>query len=102
VTAAKLVLTWDIQTGKEREFVEFYVSEFGPGLQRLGVTITEHWYTQAGAGPQVILGGTVASPEAARALINGAEFTRMRDRLFEYVENFRWRIARPHSGGFQP
>ena len=97
----KLVMTWDIQDGKEREYIEFAVGEFGPGLTRLGMRITDAWYTQAGDGPQVTVGGMMDSGTAARALIAGADFQRLRDRLFEYVEDFNWRIIKPNSGVFQ-
>ena len=97
----KLVMTWDIQDGKEREYIEFAVGEFGPGLTRLGMRITDAWYTQAGAGPQVTVGGLLDSAEAARALIAGPDFQRLRQRLLEYIEDFRWRIVRPSSGLFQ-
>ena len=94
-------MTWDIQDGKEREYIEFAVGEFGPGLMRLGMRITDAWYTQAGAGPQVTVGGLLDSAEAARALMVGPDFARLRERLFEYIEDFRWRIAGPNSGVFQ-
>jgi len=101
VAEVKLVMTWDIQDGKEREYIEFAVGEFGPGLTRLGMRITDAWYTQAGAGPQVTVGGLLDSAEAARALIAGPDFQRLRQRLLEYIEDFRWRIVRPSSGLFQ-
>jgi hypothetical protein len=101
VANVKLVLTWDLQDGKEREFFEFYVSEFSTGIQRLGLTITEHWYTLAGAGPQIVLGGIVTNAEVARELIASADFLRLRDRLFEYVEDFHLRITKPNNGNFQ-
>ena len=97
----KLVMTWDIQDGKEREYIEFAVGEFGPGLLRLGMRITDAWYTQAGAGPQVTLGGLIDSAEAARALMSAADFLRLRERLFEYIEDFQWRIVGPNSGVFR-
>jgi hypothetical protein len=100
VAEVKLVMTWDIQDGKEREYIEFAVGEFGPGLTRLGMRITDAWYTQAGVGPQVTVGGLMDSSAAARALIAGADFQRLRDRLFEYVEGFDWRIINPNSGVF--
>ena len=71
------------------------------GLTRLGMRITDAWYTQAGVGPQVTVGGLMDSSAAARALIAGADFQRLRDRLFEYVEGFDWRIINPNSGVFQ-
>ncbi len=96
-----LIFSWNLQDGKEREFIEFYVSEFGPSIQRLGLQIKENWYTQAGAGPQVVLSGLMGSADAAQALIVGPDFARLRDRLFEYIEDFRWRVARPNSSGLQ-
>ena len=97
----KLVMTWDIQDGKEREYIEFAVGEFGPGLLRLGMRITDAWYTQAGAGPQVTLGGLVDGADAARALMAGPDFQRLRERLFEYIEDFQWRIVGPNSSVFR-
>jgi hypothetical protein len=101
VIEVKLVMTWDIQDGKERDYIEFVVTEFGPGLLRLGMRITDAWYTQAGMGPQVIVGGLLESAAAARALMGSADFQRLRERLFEYVEDFHWRIAKPNKSGFQ-
>jgi hypothetical protein len=101
VAEVKLVMTWNIQDGKEREYIEFAVGEFGPGLMRLGMRITDAWYTQAGAGPQVTVGGILDSAATARALIAGPDFQRLRERLFEYIEDFRWRIVGPNSGVFQ-
>ena len=97
----KLVMTWDIRDGKEGEYIEFAMGEFGPGLLRLGVRrITDAWYTRAGAGPQVTLGGLLDSAEAAHALLACADFQRLRDRLFEYIEDFQWRIIGPNSSVF--
>jgi hypothetical protein len=101
VAEVKLVMTWDIQDGKEREYIEFAVGEFGPGLTRLGMRITDAWYTQAGAGPQVIVGGLIGSAEAARNLMATADFMRLRERLFEYIEDFQWRIVGPNSSVFR-
>ena len=100
MTEVKLIMTWDIQDGKEREYIEFVITEFGPALMRLGVRITDAWYTQAGSGPQVVVGGLLPNVEIARALMASAEFHRLRDRLFEYIEDFRWRITRPNNSGF--
>lgn len=97
----KLVMTWDIRDGKEREYIEFALTKFSPSLQQLGLRITEAWYTQAGAGPQVIFGGLVESAEKAQSLMAGPDFLRLRDQLFEFVEDFRWRITKPSQSGFQ-
>lgn len=95
----KLIMTWDIQDDKERACVEFMVSELGPGLQRLGLKITEAWYTQVGTGPQITVAGTIATDAAARTLLDSADFERLRDRLLAYVEDFRYRLVRATNGG---
>lgn len=96
----KLVLSWDIQAGKEHEYVEFAVGEFAPGLARLGVQITDVWMTLAGAGPQILVGGLVENVQVARQIMAGPAFLRLRDRLFEYVEDFQWRITGPDANVF--
>ena len=101
VAEVKLLMTWDIQEGKEREYIEFAVGEFGPGLTRLGMRITDAWYTQAGAAPQVTLAGLLDSAKAARSLISSADFRRLCDQLLEHVEDFQWQLIGPNSGVFR-
>ena len=55
----KLLMSWDIRQGKESEYFEFTVQEFGPKLLRLGIQPTEAWYTVYGNGPQILAGGVV-------------------------------------------
>jgi hypothetical protein len=56
--AVKLLMTWDIKSGREAEFFEFQVREWVPGLQKLGLEPTDAWYTMYGASPQIMIGGT--------------------------------------------
>ena len=46
--AVKLMMKYDIKPGREQEFFEFQVREWVPGLQRLGLEPTDHWYTMYG------------------------------------------------------
>ncbi|HEU4322302.1 MAG TPA: hypothetical protein VFS21_04050 [Roseiflexaceae bacterium] len=98
---ARLVMSWDIQDGKERACIAFMVSDFGPGLLRLGCRISDAWYTQAGNGPRMVLFGEVGTVEQTRALLATADFTRLREQLMDYAEGFACRIARPNGTGFQ-
>ena len=41
----KLILRWNIQPGSESEYFEFMVSEFIPGLKKLGIADPGVWYT---------------------------------------------------------
>ena len=62
--AVKLLMTWDIVPGREQEYFEFVVREFVPGMQRLGITPTEAWYTTYGKRPQILTGGITETMKA--------------------------------------
>ncbi len=96
----KLLLTWDIREGKESSYMDFVVHELGPGLNRLGLTITDAWYTVAGEGPQVIIGGVAENAEALQRVLQHPEWEKLRQKLLTYVVNFRQKITTP-QGLFQ-
>lgn len=91
-------MTWDIQSGKEQDYVEFAVSEFGPTMVKLGLQITDVWYTMAGSGPQIVVAGLMEDALQVEILLASDEFAALRERLMQYVEGFRWRITRPPAG----
>jgi hypothetical protein len=49
----KIILRWDIQPGSESEYFEFMVSEFIPGLKKMGITEPGVWYTAYGEAEQI-------------------------------------------------
>jgi len=96
----KLLMTWDIIPGKEQEYFEFVVREFVPGMQGLGIQPTEAWYTTFGDQPQILAGGTARDLTTMKMLLATEEWDRLRDRLMEFVTNFKWKVVRAR-GGFQ-
>lgn len=91
-------MTWDIQSGKEQDYVEFAVSEFGPAMVRLGLQITDVWYTMAGEGPQIVVAGNMESADEVEKLLATEEFGELREKLLQYVEDLKWRVTRPRQG----
>jgi hypothetical protein len=98
--ALKLLMTWDMVPGQEQEYFEFLVREFVPGLQRLGVEPTEAWYTTYGEGPQMLAGFIAENHEVMEQALETEEWTKLVNKLFEYVTNFNSKVVRA-SGGFQ-
>ena len=96
----KLLMTWDISPEREQEYFEFLVREFVPGLQRLGVEPTEAWYTTYGEGPQMLAGFIAENHEVMEQALETEEWTKLVNKLFEYVTNFNSKVVRA-SGGFQ-
>jgi len=96
----KLLMSWNIQPGREDEYFEFVIREFGPGLIKLGVRPTDSWYTQYGDHPQILSGGVVEDLERLKRAIASDEWRELKGKLLTYVTDYSQKVIRA-SGGFQ-
>lgn len=98
--STKLILRWDIQPGSESEYFEFMVSEFIPGLKRLGITNPGVWYTAFGEAEQILVSGVTETEDHMHYILRSNDWARLKVRLEELVSNFSQKIT-PATGGFQ-
>jgi hypothetical protein len=96
----KLLMSWNIRPGREDEYFEFVMREFGPGLIKLGVRPTDAWYTQYGEYPQILQGGVVEDLGNLQRVLASDEWLKMKNKLLTYVTDYSQKIIRA-SGGFQ-
>jgi len=96
----KLILRWDIQPGSESEYFEFMVSEFIPGLKKLGITEPGVWYTAYGDAEQILVSGLTETREHMEYVLRSNDWERLKERLVDLVTNFSLKVT-PSSGGFQ-
>jgi len=96
----KILMSWDIQPGKETDYMEFITEEFAPGIVRLGIQPTEAWYTVAGNGPQMLSGGITEDRETMVNILRSEEWRELKQKLLTYVMNYEHKIV-PASGDFQ-
>lgn len=96
----KLLMTWDIKPGRESEYLDFIVREFGPAMVQAGLQPTDAWYTIYGDGPQVLAGGMTDTLEKMHAILHSKEWEELEAKLFAFVDNYRRRIVEA-TGGFQ-
>jgi hypothetical protein len=96
----KLLMSWNIEPGREDEYFEFVIREFGPGLIKLGVRPTDSWYTQYGDHPQILTGGIVEDLESLQHALASDEWRALKGKLLNYVTDYDQKIIRA-SGGFQ-
>lgn len=96
----KLLMFWNIRPGREGDYFEFVVREFGPGLIKLGVRPTDAWYTQYGDRPQIIHGGVVDDLESLQRALASDEWRSLKEKLLTYVTDYSQKIVRA-SGEFQ-
>jgi len=96
----KLLMSWDIKPGSEREYFEFIVREFGPGIIKLGIQPTESWYTVFGNGAQILIGGVAEDMPTLQSILDSSDWKNLQNELFNHVTNFKSKIVRP-IGRFQ-
>lgn len=98
--AVKLLMTWDIQPGREQEYFEFVVRDFIPGMQRLGLDTTDAWFTMYGEGPQITAGAKMPNLSALNRVLDSQEWQDLTRLLMDYVEDFKYKVV-PAREGFQ-
>ena len=96
----KLVLRWDIQNGAESEYFEFMVSEFIPGIKKLGITHPGVWYTAYGESEQILVSGITETEDHMKYVLRSDEWANLKERLEELVNNYTQKVM-PATGGFQ-
>ena len=96
----KILMTWDIVQDNEQEYFEFVISEFVPGVQRMGFQPLDAWATLYGDYPQIQVGMIASDAETAQRMLDTAEWISLREKLFGYIENFSYKIV-PAKTGFQ-
>lgn len=98
--AAKLLMRWDVRPETESEYFEFLVHEFIPGLNKLGISDIQVWYTQYGTCEQKLASGIATTTEKMQDALRSTNWRQLSDRLQQYVDNFSQKVI-PATGGFQ-
>jgi len=98
--AVKLIMTWDIQPGREQDYFEFVVREYLPALEQMGLEPSDAWFTMYGNQPQVMATAQSKTLQAMQRALKSSAWDSLIRRLSDYVDNFEYKIveARP---GFQ-
>ncbi len=96
----KVIMTWDIIPGREQEYFEFVVRNFMPGVQKLGMALSDAWVTIYGDHPQILVGAVVPGLERAQEIVTSEEWELLNQQLEDYVTNYELKLA-PLEGGFQ-
>jgi hypothetical protein len=94
----KLIMTWDIAPEREQEYFEFVVREFIPGVQRLGLTLTDAWATLYGTQPQIMVGATLPSLPEVQEVLSSSEWQSLNNQLQDFVKNYEQKVVESQSG----
>jgi hypothetical protein len=96
----KLLMSWNIRSGREAEYFEFVVKEFAPGLMSLGLQPTEAWYAVYGDCPKILTGSVAEDMQTIQRILATDEWHELHEKLEAYVTDYQQKIVRA-TGAFQ-
>ncbi|OQY87470.1 MAG: hypothetical protein B6D39_12845 [Anaerolineae bacterium UTCFX2] len=91
-------MTWDILPGREQDYFEFVVRDFIPAMQRMGMEVSDAWFTMYGDQPQILAAAQMPTINALNQVLESADWKDLTSRLLDYVENFDYKIVQSRSG----
>jgi hypothetical protein len=100
MSTVKLLMSWDIQPGREEDYFEFHIRKFVPALEGLGVALSEAWLTVYGEQPRLLAEAVMPDLDAARTLLDSNAWDDLGAQMDDLVENFDYKVVAAR-GGFQ-
>ena len=93
----KIKISYDMREGREQECQDYLVNKLAPGLAKLGLRISDVWYTVWGNSPQITGGGEMEDIEKVRSIFSSREWGRLAEGMEELTTNFRVQVTRGRS-----
>ncbi len=87
---------WDVTSHKKDEYEDFTKNEYFEVLNELGISVAGEWEVLIGDGPSIICEGRVSDINNLLYNLQSKKFQSARQKLKEYVENYRSRILTFH------
>jgi hypothetical protein len=96
----KLLLTYNVNDNASEEYRQFVTGEFLPAVQRLGLAVTQVWYTAYGDYPERQTELVSRDEDTMWSVLDSDEWIDLEGRLREYVNEFERKVI-PYQPGFQ-
>ena len=90
----KVLISYDMQSGKEQECQDYFVNKFAPGLAKMGFRISDVWYTMWGESPQILSGGLIDDVTRAQQIFQSNPWEKLVDGMEPMTQNFKIRFLR--------
>lgn len=99
----KLIMNWDIQSGKDQDYFEFVMREWMPSTTRIGLRVVGAWYsvyTVDDEQPRIMAEAITEDMETMRTVLTSPDWKQTQARLMEYVDNYSQKVVYA-TGDFQ-
>ena len=82
----RFLMAWNVKFGHEAAFGGFVRKEFVPGLEKMGLTVTDFWSTMVGNGPAFLFGFAAEDLQSMQQILASAEWLALQVRLLEHID----------------
>ena len=96
----KLLLTYNVNDDSSEDYRQFVTGEFVPAVQKLGLAVTQVWYTAYGDYPERQTELVSRDEDTMWGVLASDEWTELENRLKEYVNDFGRKVIK-YQPGFQ-
>lgn len=96
----KLLIAYNLKSGREEEYYRFMMGEFLPTAQSIGLHMVEAWRTLWGDYPQRLIELVADSQKALNETLDSGRWREMETKLEHYVDDYQ-RLTVPYRSGFQ-
>jgi len=96
----KLLITYDVKSGREEEYYRFMMGEFLPAVQGVGLHMVEAWRTVWGDYPQRLIEMVADSQQSLNEILDDERWREMETKLKQYVNDYQ-HMAVSFRSGFQ-
>ena len=93
----KVMISYNMQQGKEQECQDYLVNKMAPGLARMGFQFSDVWYTVWGNSPEILGGGEVDSLDKARDIFASNTWERLVRGMEPLTTDFQVRVLRAEA-----
>lgn len=93
----KVMISYDMQNGREQDCQEYLINKLAPGLAKLGFRMSDVWYTVWGNSPQITSGGEVEDIDQARTIFLSQDWERLAEGMEEISRNLQVRLVRSNN-----
>ncbi|MEZ4708582.1 MAG: hypothetical protein R3A44_15340 [Caldilineaceae bacterium] len=90
----KILISYNMHNGKERDCQEYLANKLAPGLARMGFQFSDIWFSMWGEAPQILGGGLVDDMDQARQIFLSSDWDELVDGLEPLAYDFKVRVYR--------
>jgi hypothetical protein len=94
----KLLITYDVKSGREEEYYRFIMGEFLPAAQSVGLHMVEAWRTAWGDYPERLIEMVADNQQSLNEILDDERWREMETKLKQYVDNYQHMAVSLRSG----